>query len=337
MKMKIAKELEHQYTYSVGSSSICKDLKCKCIIRSDDLHSNTGQSENVEKKLTTFEDKLRENEVSNICLVILRFLMLDGKKNRESNLKLLFEEAVNFIDKRRGPDEIMLEVLYPLYERLFGQKYLNLKNQTKYNDPFKYDQIIDHYGKYFIFDENDLCYQDTIGELCNDTLDALSSIWQNLINVMYFDWEMDVGNLISNFNYLLDICVNKKSVPMYFQTDEQYWAVNEERKMGGCRFGKDILGLYRDLEPITETIFNVLFQGVYLNDLIGYLGYSTTFDVTSLKADKYMKTTRDLLPLYGMDQWQDNKEKTWEQCNYEGTYRKWVEYASNNNRSTGMN
>ena len=109
------------------------------------------------------------------------------------------------------------------------------------------------------------------------------------------------------------------------------WSVNDIRFRGPCKFGEDTLGFYRDIEPITEGIFKEPFQGGYINDLVGFLGYSTTFDITSLKEDKYLSTTRNLFPLYGMDQLKPLEEHTWQECNYVGTFQRWVQYTSNAN------
>ena len=44
----------------------------------------------------------------------------------------------------------------------------------------------------------------------------------------------------------------------------------------------------------------------------------------SLETDKYLSSTKNLLPLYGMDQMRDLQNENWKQCNYKGTYQRWV-------------
>ena len=153
---------------------------------------------------------------------------------------------------------------------------------------------------------------------------------------MNFDWSMDIGSMLANFNYLLDLCSEKTSI----QKDEKMWAANNPTFRGQCQLNINTKELYEDLETMTEGIFDAPAKGLYLNDLIAYLGYSTTFDISSLRADKYLSTTRKLHPIYGMDGWQDVYEWKFEdsrkQCNYLGTYKKWVQLTSKRSNQNGF-
>ena len=184
----------------------------------------------------------------------------------------------------------------------------------------------------FAFDDNDGCYADSI---CNDTLHVLVSRWEKIIRVMSFDWSMDVGSMIANFNYLLDSCSQKYNL----ETDKKMWAPNNPTFRGQCQLDGDTKALYKDLETITEGIFQAPAKGLYLNDLIAYLGYSTTFDISSLTKENYLSTTRSLHPIYGMDRWQDvyewKIEDSRKQCNYLGTYQKWVRHTLKRSSQTG--
>ena len=139
IKAKIAEILEsHNYELSV-ESKFCRSLKCKCITSQNDFahsHSNTVH------KLQSEKEKKIENDVSNVCLTVLRYLILDEQDNISSNLHELYKESVKFLDKERGPDETMVEVMYPAYVRLFDKKCRQLKMDSNYTDTFQYDQRI---------------------------------------------------------------------------------------------------------------------------------------------------------------------------------------------------
>ena len=160
----------------------------------------------------------------------------------------------------------------------------------------------------------------------------MTDTWQKIINVMEFDWGMDVGNMVANFNYLLDICSGKYKL----QTNEMMWGPSSTTYRGQCRLDRSTKALYKDLEAIIEDIFDAPAKGVYLNDIIGFLGYSTTFDISSLSEEKYLAATRNLHPVYEMDVWKDNTEILKDgrtPCNYLGTYRRWVEHTSQLSRN----
>ena len=131
--------LEKHEVKAVVQSKFCRNLKCKCITSQDDFsysHSNTVH------KLPQEKDKQIENDVSNACLTVVRYLMSDGIGNISSNLDLLYKESLKFLDKERGPDETMIEVIYPAYVKLFDKKYRKLKIDSNYTDTFHYDQRI---------------------------------------------------------------------------------------------------------------------------------------------------------------------------------------------------
>ena len=88
-------------------------------------------------------EKQKENDVSNACLTVIKFLMLDGKNRIGRNLISLFEESQKLLNKQRGPDEIMIQVIYPIYVELFEKRYRELKRYKNYTDTFQYDQRIE--------------------------------------------------------------------------------------------------------------------------------------------------------------------------------------------------
>ena len=139
LKTEIAKILKNYDVKLMVDSKLCQSLKCKCIATQNDFsysHSNTMDTIHQAK------DKRMENDVSNACLTLVRFLMLDGRDNVSSNLKSLREESEKFLDKQRGSDETMIEVIYPAYVRLFNKRYQQLKFDSNYTDTFIYDQRI---------------------------------------------------------------------------------------------------------------------------------------------------------------------------------------------------
>ena len=347
LKMKIADILANHYQNLTKPGDICMNLECKCIASSTELenyHMLGGET----KGIKNHERVKLENDVSNVCLKILRFLMLDGPSNTEKNLDLLYSESVKLINKQLGPEEVMVELFYPLYHRMLEPKYRILRTQFFSNDSFTYNQRINQSadGSFgFWQDENEgICYNDP---QCTDTLHALTSTWQRVINVMSFNWEMDTGSMISNFNYLLDKCWRSfdelhKGVGKadFFQTSVPTWRSNSQLFTGGCMFDTDSFFFYDVIRSLTETIFKEPFNGIFVSDLIGFLGYSSTFDITSLTLDGYMSTTSNLLPIYGMDHggWIGAPyTKHFPQCDYKVTYHRWVEYAINvdENRNPG--
>ena len=329
LKKKIAKTLKDHDNEADFGGRLCRDLRCKCIASKSDFeylfsHSDADKNKVVEGDFR----KQLENDVSNICITLLNFLMLDEEINMEKNLGLLFEQSMNFLDSQRGPDEIMVDIFYPIYVRFFEPLYSKLKKDQNYSDPFTYDQrVIRPDGTNFFFDDINQNACKIIAK-CNETLNGLLSTWKKVRNVMSFDWNMGIGSMISNFNYLMMMCSDIHPL----QTNEQMWAPNQEFGGVPCRTNADARALYELIQTITEEIFDLPFGGIYLNDLVGYLGYSSTFDISSLQKDKYMYNTRNLHPIIGMDTYM-NEEKLriegWRQCNYLGTFQNWVKRTSN--------
>ena len=201
MKSQMTKILKNSDKHDVGDSKFCRNLRCKCIVADAELKSNLGNRD-LEEEIET--RKQMEGDVSNVCITILRFLMLDTQ-SMDKNLDLLYREAIKYLDKRRSSDEIMVEVLYPLYQQLLDSRYRDLKSKKDFNDQFTYDQRFldkDSY-MYWTHDTNsDVCDVDPI---CTNALDALVHTWQKLINVLNFNWEMKFGEAILTHSSLKTI------------------------------------------------------------------------------------------------------------------------------------
>ena len=319
--------MQHSENIADDVTGLCKNLACRCIATQSELdfyNLNKGNSITSDSR-----KKQLDNDASNVCLKLLNFLILDNASNIDKNLDLLVIKSLDFLDKQRGPNEIMVEVFYPIYTMLFQPIYQKLVKESNYSDPFIYDQRVpedDGDTIFFIDDNEKQCYNNP---QCEDLLARIVSTWKKVSNVMSFDWEMRSGSMVSNFTYLMMMCNNDR---YWLQTDEEMWAPNSESFQPPCALKEDANGLNKLIETITKTILNTPFRGIYLNDIVGYLGYSSTFDLSSLQGDKYMYNTRNLHPLQGMDVFRNKDaliEEGWEQCNYLGTYRNWVKRTSN--------
>ena len=338
LKKKISKELRAHESEAEIVSRRCRSLYCRCITTSSDFDYYNNPSNPLRPGAGAIgsddSQKQLENDVSNICLKLLSFLLLDGDVNRAKNLEQLFQQSMNFLDRQRGPNEIMVEVFYPIYTTSFQQTYQKLEKGSNYSDPFTYDQRMTGSDgtNLFIYDENENTCENVAD--CKDTLRDLASTWMNVINIMSFDWKMGIGSMISNLNYLMMVCSDTYSL----QTNEEMWAPNKEFGVP-CITNEDTKALFELIQTITEEIFNLHFNGVYLNDLVGYLGYSSTFDISSLQKDKYMYNTRNLHPILGMDTAMDEEKlriEGWRPCNYLGTFQNWIKRTSNPEKIEGM-
>ena len=105
---------------------------------------------------------------------------------------------------------------------------------------------------------------------------------------MDFPWDMGFGTIVANFNFLLDYCV-KENRWMPFQEAEQQWSGFSYNTLGRCQFDQDMGVFYEDMAVLSSIISGTTFEGLYLNDLLGFLGYSPTFDVSSLQEDGYVQ------------------------------------------------
>ena len=128
LKSKIAIVLKNYDVKVSVDSKLCRSLKCKCIATQDDI---TYYQSNTKDALQKEKDKQMDNDVSNACLTLVRFLISNGKGDVSRNLDLLYKESEKLLNKKRGPDEAMMEVIYPAYNRLFGKKYRKFKLKLK--------------------------------------------------------------------------------------------------------------------------------------------------------------------------------------------------------------
>ena len=138
LKSAIANILKDHNVKDLGNSRLCQSLSCKCIAIEADF--DILSANNKRTFSNSAEEKQNENDVSNVCLTIVKFLILDGQTNRDENLNSLFTESLKFLNKERGPDETMIEVMYPVYVELFDKTYRELRRHQNYTDSFEYDQ-----------------------------------------------------------------------------------------------------------------------------------------------------------------------------------------------------
>ena len=141
LKSAIANILKNHNVKDLGNSRLCQSLSCKCIAMEADF--DILSANNKRTFSNSAEEKQKENDVSNTCLTVIKFLMLDGKNRIDRNLVSLFEESQKLLNKQRGPDEIMIQVIYPIYVELFEKRYRELKRNKNFTDTFRYDQRIE--------------------------------------------------------------------------------------------------------------------------------------------------------------------------------------------------
>ena len=120
-------------------------MKCKCISSQSDVENALYQSSAglSPLKIVSVTERQKENDVSNVCLTVIKFLMLDGKNRIGRNLASLFKESQKLLNKQRGPDEVMIHVIYPISVQLFEKRYRELKRNKNFTDNFRYDQRIE--------------------------------------------------------------------------------------------------------------------------------------------------------------------------------------------------
>jgi len=59
----------------------------------------------------------------------------------------------------------------------------------------------------------------------------------------------------------------------HLQEGEHEWSGFENNTIGQCVFDKDSDAFYKDMAAFSSILSNTTFRGVYLNDLLGFLGY----------------------------------------------------------------
>ena len=122
------------YTYPFET---CERLGCKCIATNlihDKWFFATNSQQVPEEWHKTkdgqnlFKSYLKYSDLSNVCLAILGFLVLDGsdEADRDKTLKTIGLEAQKLWHQHLEPNDIMLTIIYPTYQKLFENKYLSL-------------------------------------------------------------------------------------------------------------------------------------------------------------------------------------------------------------------
>ena len=274
------------------------------------------------------------DQVSQVCLTLLNFLIVDGEENMDRNLNTLYEQSMKYTDKKRSStDEVMIDIISPIYVQFFANKYQELKNDSNYSDPFIYNQRFNTWALGGIFfDDNEMVCGE--GTSCYETLVKLAATWNNISVLMDFPWDIGFGSLVANFNYVLDICANTKRDDLtLFQEAKDQWSGFEDNRRGVCKFDDDLDSFYGDVAALSSILSRTTFQGLYLNDIFAFLGYSPIFDILSLKEDGYASASQNLHPIYGMDRFFDHSKNNWEPCVYRSTYQRWtknIKYSTQN-------
>ena len=278
----------------------CKSLRCKCIFTEKDYFDIDIESQNFDYAGLSDADKQKPADVANACLTILNFLILDGHSNLHKNLDHLYEDAITSWDGRQHKaDDIMVEIFYSSYKRLFAANYQLLKAGRNYTDKFRYDlpKVASRFPDLFLSSEinGNICISI---KNCTESLLSLSNTWQAVIIVLDFPWgNLPLGTYLANYNHLLDKCVLKKT---NFQTAAAHWRSNPQ-KTGQCMFSKGLLDLHNDLGLLLTQMVPGVNISLSLVDFVGLLGYSEQFDITAIKQHDYVETNKVLLPLYDWD------------------------------------
>ena len=276
----------------------CKNLRCKCIFAIDDYYENDDELRNFNYTVLSDADKQSPVDVSNVCLTILDFLILDGNSNLNKNLEDLYADAMTNWDRQHKADDIMTKIFYSSYQRRFAAKYQLLKAEQNDTGKFIYDlpNIASWYEWYDLSGINEVICDFIIN--CTESLLSLTNMWQRAINVLDFPWDnFPLGTYLANYNYLLDQCAYATT---NFQTDATVWRSNPHRT-DECTFSKELLNLHNDLGHLLTQIIPGLNISLSLVDFVGLLGYSEQFDITAIKQDDYVEANKVLLPLYGWD------------------------------------
>ena len=334
------------------SADLCENLACKCIFP-DDSFRNLRDEDYKEMAIwlgfyqgllakvagMTAEERERANDVSNKCLIVLRFLMVLEIEEIDIYLNTFLKEARSLTDKHYDPDEIMLELIYPIYKTLAENKYEKLKANPFIeieSDPFHYDQVIamaDTIERLHVTNERDSeidFYNDNLAKCnnisnCNVALHKLDLTWQKIVNIMSFPWNSEVGSLIANFDYLLEECSTAEEIALSnrfrgwganrFRVDSQshYYSV--------CDFNLDGESYRNVIRNVATQIFKAPIPRMDLINVVGFLGYSRSFNVMDLSMD-YMLGSKPLLPLYGFDR--DDGDDQNPSCNVFTMYYKWI-------------
>ena len=251
-------------------------------------------------------------EYAKSCGRILEFLVLDGEANLNDNLKLMYDEVLRRWDESY-PDrqctkrhDVMKKDMLLVYDRLFKEKHQIHRSKLTLNEIDNLLNISLSNGKSCKNTKN-----------CVRSLNKTMDMWRRLDKRIQLGRVCKLGNLVSNFNFLL----------------------------------KDPQQLHRTLHEVFARIYpNLLVKGLAFNDFIALLGYHKDTDFTSVSdlfdaaILQYKDTIETLHPLHSFDErfgqfkgLTDEPFRYEKNCNLRYLYQEWLNYYHSERRSAKQN
>ena len=255
--------------------------------------------------------KRKFSDYSDTCGKILEFLTLD--KNLEANIETLYKETLKKWDdsypdrKCFGRHNVMKKDLFPIYKKLYYEKHQLLKNNFNSEELEKINNVT--------LSKGETC---KITNKCTMAMNKIMGIWKKLDNRMRFNKVCNLGNIISNFHFMLENRFTNTNTAKIIQSS--------------------ISKIMMELYP------NLMFEGVSFIDMLGFLGYETQTDFVSFTdqvdpeeyniklSTEYDATMSTLQPYYsfrredgqfvGLVKTDDKTEK----CNLFILYSEWISY-----------
>ena len=211
------------------------------------------------------------------CPEIVNFLILNHLNNVSNTVDELYKVTVDYwnhkyILSQEFADKIDFsyitkEILYPVYEKQFSEKQRKMKKALTVNELTEVN--------YLLTDNMKSC---KATKYCMVALESLIMIWKKLASMVMIPHVADLGSLIANFNFLLEL--------------EDNFEMNRVKDMHQ-QISNVVSQLYPGLLPRKD---------IFLVDVMGLLGYVTTFHVDNLGYGPkiYNYITEDLLPLHSI-------------------------------------
>ena len=248
------------------------------------------------------------------CKTILEYLVLNEKKNIDQNIETLYNATLKRWDdkypacdiKHSNGYNVMKTDLFPIYKSVFQRKHESLQSNVTNLTTTDIS--------------NDQICSNTLN--CERALIELMSLWERLENRIRFTSICNLGNLLSNTNFLIEnwkYYVDKKAGFRVFSSQ------------GSTMLQKSISNIMNELYP------NLFVRGLSFNDMLGLLGYNSDIDFASFdslfyKSLDYNAATSVLRPLYsfanvggefkGIPEIQNTKKE----CSLQLLYKEWINY-----------
>ena len=286
-------KLERNGTPSTTTNKAEKDFQLN-LIRWE-LGNILEQNMFVPFRKTCFSSRYK-----NYCGRILEFLILDGKEKLDNNIEHMYEQILNRWNtsypnrKCSGNRDVMKKDLVQVYDEFFREKHEILRSNLTDSELDAVLNVSLSKGKSCTSTRN-----------CNESMKSLMSLWRRLQNGIKLGSVCNLGNLVSNYNFLL-----KDSKQLHFA----------------------IHNLFAKMYP------NLFVDKLAFTDFIALLGYdretdfTTVFDLFYKANNEYKEIMKTLFPLHsfsgtsgqynGIGE-QNNSRKA---CYLQPLYNEWINY-----------